>query len=283
MEAQIQLEALRKSYGTLAAVDGISFSVHPAEVFGLLGPNGAGKTTTISMITGLAAPDEGAVKVNGLPPSDPKARGRMGLAPQAVAIYDELTGRENVAFFGKLYGLSGTRLKKRVEDALGFVGLSERARDKAGTYSGGMKRRLNLAAALVHEPQLIILDEPTVGVDPQSRNAIFDSVKALRGAGCTVVYTTHYMEEAQRLCDRVAIMDHGKLLALDTVEALVAEYGTVTTIVLERSEGDERIETTDPAGELARLSAAGALTRFRVESPNLEQVFLHLTGRHLRD
>jgi ABC-2 type transport system ATP-binding protein len=205
------------------------------------------------------------------------------VAPQALAVYDHLTGRENIEFFGRIYGLSGGTLGTRVEWALRFVQLEDRGGDRAVTYSGGMKRRLNLAAALVHDPELILLDEPTVGVDPQSRNAIFESIEALRAQGRTIIYTTHYMEEAARLCDRVGIIDHGRLLAVDTVPALLATYGGAPTLVLARSQGEHRVQTTDPLGELNRLAAMEPVGEFRLERPTLEQVFLHLTGRQLRD
>jgi ABC-2 type transport system ATP-binding protein len=200
-----------------------------------------------------------------------------------LAIYEELTGRENLAFLGRLQGLSGRELKERVAWALDFVGLTDRAGDQARKYSGGMKRRLNLAGAFLHRPPLLFLDEPTAGVDPQSRNAIFENVKALRAEGCAVVYTTHYMEEAQRLCDRVGIIDRGRLLALDTVDGLIGAHGGASVLVVECGGEERRIETADPLAELNRLQAKGALDSFRVDRPDLEQVFLNLTGRTLRD
>ena len=194
------LAGVRKRYGARAAVDGLSLAVRRGEIFGLLGPNGAGKTTTVGLAIGLLVPDEGTVDVAGLgSPREPAVRARIGLAPQALALYETLSGQENVAFFGSLYGLSGLGLDQRVRAAIEFVGLSDRRRDRVSTYSGGMKRRLNLAVALVHDPELLLLDEPTVGVDPQSRNLIFENVRHLRAAGKTIVYTTHYMEEAERL------------------------------------------------------------------------------------
>ena len=193
------------------------------------------------------------------------------------------TGRENLEFFGRIYGLRGTALSGRVGWALRFVQLEDRASHRAVTYSGGMKRRLNLAAALVHDPALILLDEPTVGVDPQSRNAIFDSIETLRAEGRTIIYTTHYMEEAARLCDRVGIIDHGKLLAVDTVPTLLGTLGGAPTLVLARSGGEYRVQTMNPLDELNRLAAIEPVGEFRLERPTLEQVFLHLTGRQLRD
>ena len=278
------LEGLRKRYGANVAVDGLSLAVRRGEIFGLLGPNGAGKTTTVGLAIGLLVPDQGTVDVAGLgSPQKPAVRVRIGLAPQALALYDALTGQENVAFFGSVYGLSGARLDERVRAAIEFVGLSDRRRDRVATYSGGMKRRLNLAVALVHDPELLLLDEPTVGVDPQARNLIFENVRHLRGAGKTIVYATHYMEEAERLCDRVGIVDHGKLLALGTVPELVAAHGARPVLVADLGGEEVRLETDDPLRELNRLAAARPVSAFRVERANLEQVFLHLTGRQLRD
>jgi len=280
----LTLTNVRKRYGTLLAVDDLSLSIRPGEIFGLLGPNGAGKSTTVNLAVGLLTPDEGRVAVGeGASPTEAQVRRRIGVAPQALAIYDQLTGRENVEFFGRIYGLSGAGLTARVQWALQFVQLEDRAGDRAVTYSGGMKRRLNLAAAIVHGPELILLDEPTVGVDPQSRNAIFDSIETLRTQGRTIIYTTHYMEEAARLCDRVGIIDHGRLLAVDTVAALLATYSGAPTLVLARSGREHRVQTADPLGELNRLAAVEPVGEFRLERPTLEQVFLHLTGRQLRD
>jgi ABC-2 type transport system ATP-binding protein len=278
------LEGLRKSYGAHIALSGLSLSVRRGEIFGLLGPNGAGKTTTVSLAVGLLEPDVGRVTVEGLgAPSTPAVRARLGLAPQALALYDGLSGDENVAFFGSVYGLSGTRLAERVKGAIEFVGLADRSRDRVSTYSGGMKRRLNLAVALVHDPELILLDEPTVGVDPQSRNLIFENVRHLRDLGKTIVYTTHYMEEAERLCDRVGIIDHGTLLALGTVAELLAAHGGRPVLVAEAGGEEIRVEADDPLVELNRLAAGRPVSAFRVERATLEQVFLHLTGRQLRD
>ena len=280
----LALQGLRKRYGAQVALDGLSLEVRRGEIFGLLGPNGAGKTTTVGLAIGLLAPDEGTVTIAGFgSPSSPTVRARIGLAPQALALYDGLSGEENVAFFGSVYGLAGARLAERVKAALAFVGLLDRARDRVGTYSGGMKRRLNLAVALVHDPELILLDEPTAGVDPQSRNLIFDNVRRLREAGKTIVYTTHYMEEAERLCDRVGIVDHGRLLALGTVPELMAAHGGRPVLVAEAGGEEIRVEADDPLLELNRLAAGRPVSAFRVERANLEQVFLHLTGRQLRD
>jgi len=295
----ISVTNLCKSFGDLKAVDDITFSINRGEVFGLLGPNGAGKTTTINMIVGLLKPDSGTVEVDGsADPTRAEIRKRIGNAPQSLALYDELTGRENLEFFGKLYGLSGTALKDRVDWALEFGQLTDRQKDKVGTYSGGMKRRLNMAGAVIHDPPVLLFDEPTVGVDPQSRNMIFESMETLQREGHTIVYTTHYMEEAQRLCDRVAIVDHGKILDLDTVENLTEKHGgnaiieaDVDTVPADTSglpgqfEGNRlRIETTQPMADLATLARAGLNFRqLRVDRPDLEMVFLNLTGRSLRD
>ena len=280
----LRLDNICKRFGDLIAVDHLSLDLAAGEIFGLLGPNGAGKTTTVKIAVGLLAPDEGTATLGEAgPPSDPKVRANIGVAPQALALYDELTGRENLAFFGRLYGLTGKVLRDRVDQALAFAGLTDRQTDRVANYSGGMQRRLNLAVAVLHEPPLLLLDEPTVGVDPQSRNAIFESIQAFRQQGRTVVYTTHYMEEAQRLCDRVGIIDHGKLLALGTVDELLAQHGGTSVVVVERANGQERIETDNPAAELARQQQQGGFTGFRVEQPNLESIFLKLTGRHLRD
>ncbi len=280
----LKLTNLRKTFGRIVAVDDVSFEVGWGEVFGLLGPNGAGKTTTVNLAVGLLEPDRGSVELDGAgPPSVAAARRRIGVATQALAVYEDMSGEANLRFFGRLYGLTGARLAQRVEWALEFVGLTPRRRDAVSTYSGGMKRRLNLAVALVHDPALLLLDEPTVGVDPQSRNAIFGSIRTLRDEGRAVLYTTHYMEEAQRLCDRVAIMDRGRLLALDTVPALIEAHGgkSVVTAVVDGEEAT--VETDEPVAELERFQRRGRLTRFTVEGANLETVFLNLTGRHLRD
>ena len=283
----LTLTGIVKRYGSRTAVDGLSLAVGRGEVFGLLGPNGAGKSTTVHMAVGIVAPTAGQVDVGGLgAPTQPAVRARIGVAPQALSLYELLTGEENLIFFGRVYQMAPARLAERVTWALEFVGLADRRGDLVHTYSGGMKRRLNLAAAILHDPDLVLLDEPTVGVDPQSRNAIFDSLLSLKAAGKTIVYTTHYMEEAARLCDRVAIIDHGKLLGLDTVRGLTATHGGPPTLILRTGDREERIETRDPLAELNRQAAArGAAmpAEFEVATPTLEQVFLHLTGRSLRD
>jgi ABC-2 type transport system ATP-binding protein len=275
---------VRKSYGKLVAVDGLSLSIRKGELFGLLGPNGAGKSTSVSLAVGLLAPDSGSVSIEGHGnPAAPEVRQKIGVAPQALALYDLLTGEENLRFFGEVYGLSGAVLAERVKWCLDFVGLADRKGDRVGGYSGGMKRRLNMAAAVIHDPELLLLDEPTVGVDPQSRNKIFDSIEALHRDGRTIIYTTHYMEEAERLCDRIAIVDAGKLLALGTLKELLATHGGAPTLVVNTNGEDRRVQTANPLAELNRMAAAGTIDAFQMERPTLEQVFLTLTGRSLRD
>jgi ABC-2 type transport system ATP-binding protein len=284
----LTLSGLVKRYGTTVAVDGLSLTVPRGEVLGLLGPNGAGKSTTVHLAVGLLSPDAGEVDIAGLgAPSRRNIRQQVGVAPQSLSLYDLLTAEENLRFFGRLYGLAGAALETRVTGALRFVGLEDRRTTPVAACSGGMQRRLNLAAAILHDPALLLLDEPTVGVDPQSRNAIFESILALKREGKAIVYTTHYLEEAARLCDRIAIVDHGRLLALDTVRGLLAAHGGPPTLVVRRPDGDLRLQTGDPLRELNRLAAeagpAAPPLDFEVVHPTLESVFLRLTGRSLRD
>ena len=280
----LNLVNVRKSFGKVVAVDGLSLSVRKGEVLGLLGPNGAGKSTSVSLAVGLLAPESGSVTIEGHGnPMEPEVRQTIGVAPQALALYDLLTGEENLRFFGEVYGLSGAVLDTRVAWCLDFVGLTDRKGDRAGGYSGGMKRRLNLAAAVLHDPELLLLDEPTVGVDPQSRNKIFESIEALHREGRTIIYTTHYMEEAERLCDRIAIVDAGKLLALGTLTELLAAHGGPPTLVVKSNGGEQRLQTADPLADLNRIAATSSIDAFQMERPTLEQVFLRLTGRSLRD
>jgi ABC-2 type transport system ATP-binding protein len=220
------VDGLSKRYGERVAVDAISFNIAQGETVGLLGPNGAGKTTAISMISGISKPDSGEVTLGGVRlAQDAKAlKRRVGLVPQDLALYEELSAWANLQLFGGLYGLDAAELQPRAKAALALVGLTDRSADRVKTFSGGMKRRLNIAGALLHEPDLILLDEPTVGVDPQSRNAIFDNLEELKRRGKTLLYTTHYMEEAERLCDRVLILDHGQILANDTVASFKRQY-----------------------------------------------------------
>lgn len=283
--AALTINLLTKTFGDLRAVDGVSFEIRAGECFGLLGPNGAGKSTTIAMIMGVLRPDSGSVTLDGVgATSDHAARRSIGLAPQALALYDELSAQENLAFFGSLYGITGPALRERVEELLRFVDLFDRRKSRVKTFSGGMKRRLNLAAGLVHDPDILLCDEPTVGVDPQSRNAIFDIIESLKARGKTVLYTTHYMEEAQRLCDRVAIIDHGKAMAIDTVEALLSAHGGQSEVVFSGADQQEISERTDdPIAAVRRIIAGGDIQTLRINRPSLEAVFLNLTGRTLRD
>lgn len=295
----IQAVDLRKSFGSLTAVDGVHFEVRKGETFGLLGPNGAGKSTTINMLVGAIVPDAGTITFEGgIPAGTKESKNLVGVAPQALALYDDLSAEENLAFFGAMYGLGGAAVGKRVDHCLALAQLQDRRKDRAGTFSGGMKRRLNIAVALMHEPQIVLFDEPTAGVDPQSRNHIFEAIEALKRQGVTILYTTHYMEEAERLCDRVAIMDHGKILAVDTVEGLIRGHGDRAKIVAELSEpvssldGIEgelegnvlTITTDEPMKELAKIAGMNLpLSTLNLERSDLETVFLNLTGRTLRD
>lgn len=295
----IKIEGLHKRFGEIEAVAGLSLTVERGETVGLLGANGAGKTTTISMLVGGLTPDEGTIEIDGrTDPSLPEVRSAVGLAPQSIALYDKLNADENLAFFGGLYGLSGEALKKRVDWCIELAALEDRRRDRVETYSGGMKRRLNLACALVHDPAVLLLDEPTVGVDPQSRNHLFEAITRLSSEGLTLIYTTHYMEEAERLCDRVAIMDKGGILALDSLDGLIRAHGGAVFLRAEfRSPPDPkafpdaeiegcrvRLQSDDPLAAVQSLSQGGAeLVDFHLERPNLESVFLNLAGRALRD
>jgi len=308
----LDCRGLRKTFDKLVAVDGVGFHIAEGETYGLLGPNGAGKTTSISMICGLLERDAGEVFVDGEPLTvrSVSAKRAIGYVPQDIAIYPDLTARENLAFFGKLYGLSGDELKARTNEVLEIIGLADRANDKADEFSGGMKRRLNIGIGLLHKPHLLVLDEPTVGVDPQSRNAILESVERLSTEGMAVLYTTHYMEEAERLCNRVGIIDHGKIVAEGTRRELVEMVGQRDRVRL-RATGEleasvqalRQFEAVEEAGvrdgglDLIVDCAADNLTRILgilaehgvtvtsvdVDEPNLEAVFLHLTGRALRD
>ena len=265
-------------------MDGLSLSIRKGELFGLLGPNGAGKSTSVSLAVGLLTPDSGTVTIEGHGnPADPAVRQKIGVAPQALALYDLLTAEENLRFFGEVYGLAGAKLDERVKWCLDFVGLTDRKSDRVGGYSGGMKRRLNMAAAVIHDPELLLLDEPTVGVDPQSRNKIFESIEALHREGRTIIYTTHYMEEVERLCDRIAIVDAGKLLALGTLSELLTTHGGPPTLIVTSNGEEQRVQTADPLAELNRIAARTAIDEFQMERPTMEQVFLRLTGRSLRD
>ncbi len=297
---------IRKSYGRTEALAGVSLGVQPGELFGLLGPNGAGKTTLLAILAGLSGPSSGTVKLFG-DAFDPRARVArkfIGLATQDLAIYPELSARENLRFFGELYGLRGADLRSRIDEMLGAVSLNDRADQLAGTFSGGMKRRLNLAVALVHRPKLLLLDEPTTGVDPQSRNHIFERVQALNAEGLTVIYTSHYMEEVQALCPRIGILDHGRVIACDSRESLLNRLDTALTLTMaeptstwlagarrlpgarsvEWSHGHLQVASPEAAALLPKLLAHGAApSAIDVKAPTLESVFLSLTGRALRD
>ena len=309
----LEVSGLRKSYGEVAAVAGVSFRAGKGETIGLLGPNGAGKTTTVSMIAGLVRPDAGEVRIAGRAlrgDTDPAKRS-MGLVPQDIGLYEEMSAGENLHLFGALYGMEGAQLKLAMDEALDLVGLKDRSREPVKGFSGGMKRRLNLAAAVLHGPDLLLLDEPTVGVDPQSRNAIFENLEALKKRGKTLLYTTHYMEEAERLCDRLVIIDHGKIIADDTLQALhrlvparnqltvefedaanglrredLAELPGVDSV--EFQPGSVRIAVQDLASGSAEILRWLAQRGYRVQHlksqrASLETVFLTLTGRSLRD
>ena len=275
----LRVENLVKRYGDRVAVDRVSFEVGKGQTVGLLGPNGAGKTTTLSIITGLAVADSGSVHVGGVSiERDPIAvKRQIGLVPQDLALYDEISARHNLQVFGGLYGLSGARLDRAIDDALSLVGLADRSRELVRGYSGGMKRRLNIAGALLHDPEIILLDEPTVGVDPQSRNAIFGNLEALKARGKTIVYTTHYMEEAERLCDRIVIIDHGRVLADDTLAGLQARVPSESRLSID-------VDPLAGPSVLRMLADAGVDVRGTATQPaSLESVFLTLTGRSLRD
>jgi ABC-2 type transport system ATP-binding protein len=312
----IAVERLRKQFDPPkgpVAVDDVSFRINEGEIFSLLGPNGAGKTTTISILSCLLKPDSGEVTVGGssVQRQPERVKALIGTVPQDIALYDDLTGRENLVFWGRMYGLRGTALDKRVDEVLELIGLADRQKDRVGKYSGGMKRRVNIGAALLHKPRFLYLDEPTVGIDPQSRRSILDGVKDLNAAGVTVLYTTHYMEEAQELSDRIGIMDKGKMIAMGTQAELVRLVGERTRIDLALDHGADALAaewrnlpgvSTVSEVENERLwlgaedantlmpklfesaHAAGArIVEISLAEPNLEMVFLHLTGRALRD
>ncbi|HEX7975988.1 MAG TPA: ATP-binding cassette domain-containing protein [Anaerolineales bacterium] len=314
----LEVQNLVKKYGDFTAVKGITFDIQEGEIFSLLGPNGAGKTTTISVLSTLYAPSGGDAVIGGhsISKEPMSVRKLIGVVPQDLAIYDDLTARENLSFWGQMYDLSGKSLKSRIEEVLQQIGLADKADQRVKTYSGGMKRRVNIGIGLLHKPRLLFMDEPTVGIDPQSRRAILDSVKDLNRQGMTVLYTTHYMEEAQELSNRIGIIDHGELIALGKLSELTRQVGEKDAIVLNIGEGEDG---QGPAGVLAAAVRAmpgvqktdvgeGTLTiiadeaedilapvivkaneigiKIRsvdIEEPNLEAVFLHLTGRALRD
>ena len=304
----LTIDNVTKHFGEIVALDRVSLSLARGEFFGLLGPNGAGKTTLMSLVAGLRAPDSGSISINGqrVGPNAMAPRHELGFVPQAIALYEELSAEENLRLFGKLYGLAGQELRARVDHGLHAAQLFERRQDKVQTYSGGMKRRINVVASILHRPALLLCDEPTVGVDPQSRNAIFEFLQQLNADGMTIVYSTHYMEEATRLCSRIAIIDHGRMLALGTLDELLthlpfselvriarndqttaqmqalAEYGEIT-----KAEDAYLFKLRDGLRFSEFFAAAEELglpyRYFNIRRPTLEDLFLHLTGKNLRD
>ncbi|WHY80048.1 ABC transporter ATP-binding protein [Neobacillus sp. WH10] len=311
----LTVQDLRKSFGSLEAVKGVSFTVEKGESFGLLGPNGAGKSTTINMITGLFAPTSGEIRIKNIDVIKyPKqAQKWIGVVPQEIALYQAMSARENLKFWGRMYDLSGNELEKSVDQVLEIIGLTERAKDKIETFSGGMKRRVNIGAAILHRPELLIMDEPTVGIDPQSRNHILETVKRLNSEGMTIIYTSHYMEEVEYLCERVGIVDHGELIASGTLSELRETIGNHSRIILTIDKETANVERitqtlsgifsnkdiqiqdhqvmvfhTEPqlilSDFIQSMTKTGTkITSVDIVEPNLESVFLHLTGRNLRD
>ncbi|KUP09663.1 antibiotic ABC transporter ATP-binding protein [Bacillus coahuilensis m2-6] len=310
----LEVKKISKSFGKRDVVKDISFHVQTGESFGLLGPNGAGKSTTISMMCGLLSIDTGDIMVGGMPVSQKnmEVKRKIGVVPQEIALYPSMSARDNLIFWGKMYGLSGKEAKIRSLEVLEFIGLSNRGNDKIDTFSGGMKRRVNIGAALMHHPSLLIMDEPTVGIDPQSRNHILETVKHLNNDGMTVIYTSHYMEEVEYLCSRIGIIDHGKLIALGTKNELTNRIagGTIIELTLQEMKEDfieavtllEEVEKVHSfpeelkmeifvsdshhvLGQLISLSTSYhcTVTSLDVKEPNLETLFLQLTGRTLRD
>jgi ABC-2 type transport system ATP-binding protein len=314
MGSILEVKDLKKNYGDFAAVKGITFDIKEGEIFSLLGPNGAGKTTTISMLSTLYAPTAGDASIGGYSISKEPMTVKqiIGVVPQELAIYEDLTARENLIFWGQMYGLSGKSLISRVDEVLEQIGLVDRAKNQVKTYSGGMKRRVNIGVGLLNKPRLLFMDEPTVGIDPQSRRAILDTVKDLNRQGMTVLYTTHYMEEAEELSDRVGIIDHGELIALGTQDELTRQVGQTDTLILHIGENedtkalaeslkrldgvleaiavDHGVSIVTPRAEDVLAPVVGAANErgikihsIDIREPNLEAVFLHLTGRALRD
>lgn len=314
MKNILEVQNLMKDYGNFIAVKGISFDIREGEIFSLLGPNGAGKTTTISMLSTLYAPTSGDAMIAGhsIVKEPMKVRNTIGVVPQDLALYEDLTARENLMFWGQMYGLNGSSLKNRVDEVLGQIGLMDKAKDRVKTYSGGMKRRVNIGVGLLHKPKVLFMDEPTVGIDPQSRRAILDTVKDLNKQGMTVLYTTHYMEEAEELSNRVGIIDHGELIAIGTQKELTKQVGETETLILHISENDDPIALATAFKSIKEVLEANVLDHeisvitpsakdvlasvvskanergikihsIDIREPNLEAVFLHLTGRELRD
>jgi len=318
MSPIVEVKDLHKQYDPpegVTAVQGVSFAIRQGEIFSLLGPNGAGKSTTISMLSGLLAPTSGDASIDGysITQDAKQVKQVIGVVPQEIALYDTISARENLNFWGKMYGLSGEKLQERVTAVLQIAGLTDRADDKVATFSGGMKRRINIAVGLLHKPKVLYMDEPTVGIDPQSRRRILDTVKELNEQGLTVLYTTHYMEEAEELSDRIGIIDHGQLIAVGTQDELTAMVGQYDTVRLDigatakingtlvtdisaldgvhQANGEAEkviVQAKDANDVLPRILQTVAehgrsIRRLEIQEPNLEAVFLHLTGRALRD
>ena len=306
VSSPLRVDALVKRFGPVTALDGVTIELRSGECLGLLGPNGAGKSTLIRSIVGRVIPDAGAITIFGAPADSAAARNSLGWIPQELALYPRLTCSENLQSFGRYHGLGGAPLEEAVARCLGWATLTDRASELVKNLSGGMKRRLNMAAGLIHQPKLVLMDEPTVGVDPQSRNHIFEMIEKLHADGMSLIYTTHYMEEAERLCDRVAIIDHGKIIALGTHADLVrTAFGSRSQVLARFAGADERVAswvaqrgghavdgaaqfTIEHPAEIAALLEASSkagleLIDVSIRKPNLESVFLHLTGRELRD
>jgi ABC-2 type transport system ATP-binding protein len=314
MSAILHVQNLVKNYGDFKAVKGVSFDIEEGEIFSLLGPNGAGKTTTISMLSTLYTPTSGDATIGGHSiTKDPMGvRGIIGVIPQDLALYEDLTARENLIFWGQMYNLSGKPLTTRVDEVLEQIGLTDKAKDRVKTYSGGMKRRVNIGVGLLHKPRLLFMDEPTVGIDPQSRRAILDTVKDLNKQGMTLLYTTHYMEEAEELSNRVGIFDHGEMIAIGTQKELTQQVGEAETLILHVGENDDSEALAKALKDIQGVQQANAVDHevsvvcaeaedvlaavvtkandrgikirsIDIHEPNLEAVFLHLTGRALRD
>jgi len=314
MSAILHVQNLVKNYGDFKAVKGVSFDIEEGEIFSLLGPNGAGKTTTISMLSTLYTPTSGDATIGGYSiTKDPMSvRGIIGVVPQDLALYEDLTARENLIFWGQMYNLSGKALHARVDEVLEQIGLTDKAKDRVKTYSGGMKRRVNIGVGLLHQPRLLFMDEPTVGIDPQSRRAILDTVKDLNKQGMTLLYTTHYMEEAEELSHRVGIIDHGEMIAIGTQKELTQQVGEAETLILHVGENDDSEALAKTLKDIQGVQQATAVDHeisivcaeaedvlaavvtkandrgikirsIDIHEPNLEAVFLHLTGRALRD
>ncbi|WP_409276254.1 ABC transporter ATP-binding protein [Neobacillus sp. SCS-31] len=307
----LSVSGIRKAFKDFEAVRSVSFTVSKGEAFGLLGPNGAGKSTTINMLTGLFPPTDGSIMLSGIDmkANPKKAQALIGIVPQEIALYQTMSAKDNLYFWGRMYGLSGSILDHRVAETLELIGLADRAKDKVETFSGGMKRRVNIGAAILHRPELLIMDEPTVGIDPQSRAHILETVKRLNNEGMTVIYTSHYMEEVEFLCKRIGVMDHGKLIALGTIPELRETIGDRSRMVFAIQGGaanPDMLNGIVPAGDcqvfgenltvfhkepqavlstlVQRITETGAqISGVEIVEPNLESVFLHLTGRSLRD